>query len=369
MPSPEKYQRHIDGLRAVAVLSVVFFHYGQSAFGGGFVGVDVFFVISGYLISNLILKEVSSTGDFNFKRFYIRRIRRLFPALAVTLALSLAFAVTLFSPEQLQNYGRSLAAAVFSVSNIQFWMESGYFDNSGHLKPLLHTWSLSVEEQFYLFWPAILWFFARGSSPRRQFTILAILGSVSFALNYLWVNGQFDLEFRATIFYLTPFRIFELVIGGMAIFLPRIIPPGQWLHELLMTTGLTLIAYAVFSYSDLMVFPYLAALAPCLGALLVIVSPGSRIVGALLTNRLAVGIGLISYSLYLIHWPMLVFYEYYTLIPLTQSEYVALFVLSCVLAVLMYFFVEKPFRKNAPRILQYGCDDLHWHNRFSDWSI
>jgi peptidoglycan/LPS O-acetylase OafA/YrhL len=348
MPRPENYQRHIDGLRAVAVLCVVFYHYGQSVFSGGFVGVDVFFVISGYLISNLILGELSDTGDFNFKRFYIRRIRRLFPALVVTLTLSLIFSVALFSPEQLQNYGRSLAAAVFSVSNIQFWLESGYFDNDSHLKPLLHTWSLSVEEQFYLFWPAILWFFARGSNQLRQFLVLATLGGASFGLNYFWVHGQFDSEFNSTIFYLTPFRIFELVLGGMAIFVRRLVPSQQWLQELMMATGLALIAYAVVSYSDLTVFPYLAALTPCIGALLVIVSPRSRLMGSLLTNQLAVGIGLISYSLYLIHWPVLVFYEYYTFVPLVQSEYAALFLLSCVLSILMYFYVEKPFRKNTP---------------------
>ena len=343
-----KYQRHIDGLRAVAVLSVVLYHYGQSAFSGGFVGVDVFFVISGYLISNLILGEISSTGDFSFKRFYIRRIRRFFPALAATLVFSLIFAVVLFSPQQFQSYGRSLAAAVFSVSNIQFWLESGYFDADSHLKPLLHTWSLSVEEQFYLFWPALLWIFARNATPRRQFMVLAILGATSFALNYYWVSGKFDADYASTIFYLTPFRIFELVIGGLAVFSSRILPNTQWLHELTMAAGLSLIAYAVFGYSDDIVFPYLLALPPCIGALLVIVSRESRIISWLLTNRPAVGVGLISYSLYLIHWPVLVFYQYYKFEPLDTLEVGSLFALSLVLSILMYFFVEKPFRKNSP---------------------
>jgi len=364
MANPTTYQRHIDGLRAVAVLCVVFFHYGQTGFGGGFVGVDVFFVISGYLISNLILGEISATGDFSFKRFYIRRIRRLFPALAVTLAFSLIFALALFSPEQLQNYGRSLAAAVFSVSNIQFWLDSGYFDNGSHLKPLLHTWSLSVEEQFYLIWPALLWFFARGASPRRQFMILAILGSASFALNYLWVNSQIDAQFSETIFYLTPFRIFELVIGGMAIFLTRLKTSDQWQQELTMAIGLALISYAVFSYSELTILPYTAALAPCIGALFVIISPRARIIGSLLNNRLSVGIGLISYSLYLVHWPVLVFYEYYTFVPLDQFELAALFVLSCALSVLMYIFVEKPFRKKSS-----GRDSTNPQNSFVFFSL
>jgi len=348
MLNSEKYQRHIDGLRAIAVLSVVFFHYGQSAFGGGFVGVDVFFVISGYLISNLILHEISETSDFNFRRFYIRRIRRLFPALVVTLVSSLVFAVVLFSPEQLQNYGRSLAAAVFSVSNFLFWQESGYFDPHTHLRPLLHTWSLAVEEQFYLLWPALLWFFTRQSDSRRRFAVLAIVGIVSIALNGIWVNGNFDAKAMSTIFYLTPFRMFELAIGGMAVFSTQVLPTRPWVHELTMAVGLVLIAYAVFGYTDEMAFPYLLALTPCIGALLVIVSREARFVGRILTNRLAVGVGLISYSLYLVHWPVLVFYKHYNYEPLKQAEYLALFILSAMLSVLMYFYVEKPFRKNAP---------------------
>ena len=142
------YQRHVDGLRAVAVLSVIFYHFGQSTFSGGFVGVDVFFVISGYLISGLILGEISGSGNFDFKRFYIRRMRRLFPAMAVTFLASMVCALLLFSPDRLQAFSRSLSAAVFSVSNIVFWMESGYFDAASHLKPLLHTWSLGVAMSF-----------------------------------------------------------------------------------------------------------------------------------------------------------------------------------------------------------------------------
>jgi peptidoglycan/LPS O-acetylase OafA/YrhL len=347
MSKPTTYQPHIDGLRAIAVLSVVFYHYGQTVFSGGFVGVDVFFVISGYLITNLILTEISATGDFSFKRFYLRRIRRLFPALACTLAVSLAFAVALFPPEQFQSYGRSLSAAVFSVSNIQFWLESGYFDVDSHLKPLLHTWSLSVEEQFYLFWPALLWFFTRNSGLKRQFSVLAILGIASFALNYAWVNGQFDSDFASTIFYLTPFRIFELVIGGLAVFVPST-HTSRWTRDLTMAIGLALIAYAVLGYSDNIVFPYLMSLAPCIGTLLVIVSGRSRITSRLLTNKLAVGIGLISYSLYLVHWPVLVFYEYYKFDTPSQTEYAILFLTSMALSIFMYFFIEKPFRKNVP---------------------
>lgn len=348
MSSPSNYQRHIDGLRAVAVLSVIFYHFGHGAFSGGFVGVDVFFVISGYLITNLILLELADTGDFNFRRFYIRRMRRLFPALTVTLAVSLVLAVALLSPARLLAFAQSLSAAIFSVSNITFWLESGYFDIDSHSKPLLHTWSLGVEEQFYLLWPALLWLAARGGSTRRQLWVLAAVGIISFALNLVWVWGSFDDDYASTIFFLTPFRIFELVIGAMALFLARWYPRRRVLQEAGMLLGLAMIALAVSGYEDGMVFPHYYALLPCIGALLVIMSRQATVTGWLLSNRLAVGIGLISYSMYLVHWPLLVFYQYYKFAPLDRGEYLGLFLLTILLSVLMYFFVEKPLRRNAP---------------------
>ena len=143
--APSQFQRHIDGLRAVAVLGVLIGHVAPGRLSGGFIGVDVFFVISGYLITNLILNEINQTGSFDFRRFYVRRMRRLFPAMVATFTATLLVAGFLFPPERLQPFGQSLAAAVFSVSNILFWTESGYFDAASHLKPLLHTWTLGVE--------------------------------------------------------------------------------------------------------------------------------------------------------------------------------------------------------------------------------
>ena len=347
-PGAGKYQRHIDGLRAVAVLSVIFYHFNFPFFSGGFVGVDVFFVISGYLITSLILNETSRTGTFNFKRFYIRRMRRLFPALAVTLAVSLICAWVMFAPDRLQAFGRTLTAAVFSVSNIVFWLESGYFDTASHLKPLLHTWSLSVEEQFYFVWPALLWLASRCSPKASHIFLLGIVGLMSFSLNLIWVWGNFDADYGSSIFFLTPFRIFELVLGAMAIFLAPYIPTARWLHELGMLLGLVLISCAIIYFSDDTVFPYVNALLPCIGALLVILCGRATTVGWILNNRASVGVGLISYSMYLVHWPLLVFYSYYRFEPLTPWEFSALFIATLLLSILMYFCVEKPLRKNAP---------------------
>ena len=357
MSSPAKYQSHIDGLRAVAVLGVIFYHFshgwlrGHRWFRGGYVGVDVFFVISGYLITRLILDEAYQTGRFDFGRFYVRRMRRLLPALFVTLGISLALAMALFSPEQFQRFGRSMAAATLSGSNILFWTESGYFDVDAHLKPLLHTWSLAVEEQFYLFWPAFLWFVARRTARRWHPYLIAALGIVSLLLNYIWVVCNFDPKYRSTIFYLTPFRIFELAMGGMAIYTASVFWSRRWVQEIGMAAGLTMIGYATVNFSDDLVFPDYYALVPCFGAFLVIVSGQSRLLGRILTNSIAVGIGLISYSMYLAHWPALVFYEHYKSGDLARRESVGLFALTVVAAALIYRFVETPFRRRAPSLV------------------
>tara|TARA_R110002110_G_scaffold303525_2_gene517633 strand:+ start:253 stop:2235 length:1983 start_codon:yes stop_codon:yes gene_type:complete len=342
-----KYQRHIDGLRALAVLVVVFYHFEVPAFGGGFVGVDVFFVISGYLITGLIMEEIASTGRFGFGRFYARRVRRLFPAMLATLAVSLLLALLLFSPVQIQRFGYSLAATALSVSNLYFWSEAGYFDVSSSLKPLLHTWSLAVEEQFYLLWPALIWLLCRGRSRASIICLLLLIGFGSLTLNLIWIEGEFDENATSTLFYLTPFRIYEFVIGAMGIFLLPIFRDRLWLQEIAMPTGLGLIAWSVLTFSETNVFPGTAALIPCAGALLVIVSGNSRLLSWILTNRVAVGCGLISYSIYLTHWPLLVFYQYFVFRPLEQIEYALLLALTLLLSCLLYRFVESRFRWQA----------------------
>src|SRR5690606_23014311 len=160
-PTRAEYLKHVDGLRAVAVILVILFHFNVYGFSAGYIGVDIFFVISGFVISRLLVNELARTQKIDLREFYKRRIRRIFPALIFTFSLTTLGALLLFAPENLVQYGGSLAAAALSVSNILFWYESGYFDTASHLTPLLHTWSLSVEEQFYLAWPLLLLLFSR----------------------------------------------------------------------------------------------------------------------------------------------------------------------------------------------------------------
>jgi len=337
------YRPEIDGLRSVAVLPVLFYHVGFSWMPGGFVGVDVFFVISGYLITRLIVSEIERTGTLSFSGFYLRRIRRLAPAMLATVALSFAAAYIIAPPQMMAEFAGSTVATILSVSNFYFWQQSGYFDTANELKPLLHTWSLAVEEQFYLVWPVILLFTARWSRTAAGIA-LALIAVASLAASIIWIDD------RASIYYLLPFRAFELAIGGLILWLERYRLPVIAL-ELASLVGLVLISISIFGYSKDTVFPTYMAIVPCLGAALVIYAGRTHYLGALLDNRLAVGIGLISYSLYLVHWPLIVFYRYRyaDFTGLSVNEQWALCAVAVTLATAMYFAVEKPTRRETPR--------------------
>lgn len=356
-----QYRSDIDGLRALAVLSVLFFHLGFSGFGGGYVGVDVFFVISGFLITRLIRAEVQHAGSFSFSNFYMRRARRLAPALFFTFALSFVFAVVLFSPSDLQRFSGALVHAVASLSNFYFWTESGYFDTAATVKPLLHTWSLSVEEQFYLVWPATLVFLLM-KTPRYTVPIVLVLaGLFSLALNLDFYGGNSKIvqavapsisswfsDGPSTIYYLAPFRVFEFAIGASLVFLGRREPASRIAAEMLSVLGLALIFFAVVFYSEATPFPTIYALLPCLGtALLIYYGSTSRYCKLLLSHRGVVRLGLTSYSLYLIHWPIIVFYTYYTKASLSTPERWVIVVVSIVAAEMMFRWVETPFRHSA----------------------
>ncbi len=332
------YRADIDGLRAVAVLGVVLFHLSLGPFPGGFTGVDIFFVISGYLITKLIVAD-AETGKISLKRFYVRRIRRLFPALLFTLLCSLVAAAFIFPPEEMTRFGTSMAASVFSVSNILFWSEHGYFDVSSHLKPLLHTWSLSVEEQFYLVWPfALIWLLRFGRKAAAAALVLVFVVSL---------GANLALEpYQSTLFYLSPFRFFEFAIGAGLVFLPAARSNGAM--ECALLAGLAMIAYAYRYFTEGTLFPSYPALLPTVGAALVIWGGQARWSGLLLRNKAAVAVGLISYSLYLAHWPLLVFWQYVRVEPLFRHERVWLLALTFLIAVGMYFCIERPFRaRNA----------------------
>ncbi len=336
------YRPDIDGLRAVAVLLVVAYHTGIAKCHGGFIGVDVFFVISGFLISSVILAEISA-GKFSIFAFYERRIRRIFPALMVMMFLTSFLAWKYFLPTELIDYAKSLLAATFSVSNIYFWRQSGYFDAPAALKPLLHTWSLAVEEQFYIVFPLFL-VLIRKLFPARLRTAVLAFAAVSMLIS---AYGAFHNP--VSTFYLLHTRAWELLLGTIISLkvLPSIVSP-VW-RNVASATGLGMIIVSGFLYTSATPFPGIAALAPCVGSALIISAgeSGTSFVGRLLSLKPVVFIGLISYSLYLWHWPIIVFQGVGTILISGVSERavkLSILVASLVAATISWKFVEVPFR-------------------------
>jgi peptidoglycan/LPS O-acetylase OafA/YrhL len=335
------YRPEIDGLRAISILSVVTFHFDLGLINGGYVGVDIFFVISGYLITRNIVHDLEA-DKFSLTRFYARRIRRLFPALLFTVAATFLFAVLWFSPLALRNQARDTLATLASLSNFHFWREThDYFSPSAITVPLLHTWSLSVEEQFYVLWSIVLLAAAALRWRRIIPGLIFAAGVLSLVASQYWLSRD-----PTAAFYLMPFRIFELSIGALCIWAERRWPPEINLANLLFAMGLAVIVFSVFVFGPATPFPGVRALLPCLGAASIIYSGARTRWAMLLNNRLAVGIGLISYSLYLCHWPILVF-STYIFGPLHHWASVILIALSFAVATFMYFFIEKTFRFHA----------------------
>ncbi|MGQ7843889.1 acyltransferase family protein [Granulosicoccus sp. 3-233] len=332
-----RYQPEIDGLRAIAVLAVVLFHLEYKWIPGGFVGVDVFFVISGFLITRLILKEVRA-GDFRFGRFYLRRLRRLGPALIVTLLATWAVAVFYLTPDHYQRFSGALISSVFSVSNLFFWAESGYFDATAELKPLLHTWSLSVEEQFYLVWPALIVLLA----GRGRWLLPLMISLLSLAS--LYAALVFTRYEPSASFFLMPFRVYEFGLGAGLAMLPGLVRLNA-VREVLVLLGVMMIAYSALVFDKFTPFPDIYALLPCMGAALLIAGGSARYMGLLLRNPVSVWIGRISYSLYLVHWPIVVLYKHITFEDVVVGKTrIALLVLTLLAAVALYYGVEKRFR-------------------------
>ena len=337
-----KYRADIDGLRAVAVLPVVFYHAGFSQIPGGFVGVDVFFVISGFLISGIVQDEIERKR-FSLVSFYERRVRRILPALFVMMAAATLAAVWLLLPDELSAFGKSQAAATLSVSNFYFWLTTGYFDDLAAQAPLLHTWSLAVEEQFYLILPGLL-MLARGVPRRRLAWAIGAVAVVSLAYSAWSVKVRPEAAY-----YLLPSRAWELALGALLAFGALPAATNRWVREAAGLGGLLAIAWAVLTYGVKTPFPGLAALTPCLGtaAVLWAGAGGESLARRFLGWRPMVWVGLISYSLYLWHWPVIVFDNAGLLlggILPGKLEKLALVAIAIGLATASWWFVERPFR-------------------------
>ena len=346
-----RYRKDIDGLRAIAVVAVMFFHF-RMGFPGGYAGVDVFFVISGFLIGTVVIAKVEK-GEFSVGTFWIRRVRRLLAALFL-MVVGVAVAGWLWMvPAHLEEIGKSILAQPALAANIYFFQESGYFETASEYQPLLHTWSLAVEEQFYLLFPFILPFFLRFGRK------VSIYVSIGIALLSLAWSIYGSISYQSFTFYLIPSRIWELNLGVILALLVtgrRAFAVGRGLREVFSWLGLAMILAAFFFFGIETSFPGYLALLPCLGTAFLLFSnqvssPGELTsAGRLLSGRLPVFIGKISYSLYLWHWPILVFYSYLKLSDLTPADRALCFVVSFVPAVLSWKFVEQPIRKQ--RILK-----------------
>ena len=333
-----KYRPEIDGLRSLAIIPVVLFHAGFEIFSGGFVGVDVFFVISGYLIASIILSEIQA-NTFSYISFYERRIRRILPALLVVILSSLAISLVISLPEQVIQTAEASVFAIFGVSNIYFWSQSGYFAPNSDYTMLLHTWSLGVEEQFYIFLaPLILLVY------RFQWKLALVVG---LSLPLLFMAGFWlSLNKPSVAFYLLPARAWELGLGvALAV---GLFPPAKRkkIAATIASVGFVLVVASAFQIDKTMIFPGWVALLPCLGAAAMIHSASSEnSVGRFLALPPLRFIGLLSYSLYLWHWPVFVALRMYTAEPhLSSTSAMVGILVSLALSIATWKFVETPFR-------------------------
>jgi peptidoglycan/LPS O-acetylase OafA/YrhL len=340
----KSYRLDIDGLRALAVIVVIAFHLDISLMAGGHIGVDIFFVLSGFLITSIITRQLK-TGSFSATTFYNRRVRRLFPALYTTVALSFVAATFILQPDDFERFCRSAIASVFSVSNFLFWSESGYWDVGSETKVLLHTWSLGVEEQFYLIWPSLLLLVWKLKlKPSTFFMVVSVVG---FIFCYLYTQND-----PSGAFYLLPARFFQFAAGGFLATLSGRGSAGRYLDnryfkDLLLIAGTSLIFLGCVTLGNV-VYPGSYALLPTVGALFVLLAgSGSQGQGKLghylLENKPVVWVGKLSYSLYLVHWPIIVLYRYVTGPEFTDLEVALLLVATFLAGGLMHYGVERRF--------------------------
>ncbi|MDD2129118.1 acyltransferase [Pseudomonas sp. 17391] len=351
------YRPDIDGLRALAVLAVVVFHFNKQWLPGGFVGVDIFFVISGYLITGIVARQLAH-GEFKFTEFYLRRVRRIFPAAAFMIFVTLLVGVTLMLPSDVNDLSGSALASLLSVANIYFWkyLDVSYFAASSDMVPLLHMWSLGVEEQFYLIWPACL-FLAFAYLQKRWLIIISLaLAVVSFAWGQL--NLEVDQKFA---YYMLPSRAGELLVGAITYFTCQAVNPRiQRVHaEVIAAVGLAIVVWSLLMIRESDGFPGLISAVPTIGVALLIAAGkfSPTLVGGLFSLRPIVGVGLVSFSLYLWHWPVLAFYRYSMGEPDLFGGLLCL-VIMIVMTLLSYFWIEKPFRHSGARAKDFALSGL-----------
>lgn len=336
---PIGYRPDIDGLRTIAIVPVVLFHAGFSQFSGGFVGVDVFFVISGYLITAILLRSMDQ-GNYSITDFYIRRIKRIFPALLLVIAATTIAAWIFFAPDKLIEYGGSLGSVTIFASNFWFWKSVNYFANNAHVEPLLHTWSLAAEEQFYIFYPILLLMVAR---TRLNLSVVLIsIGLISLGLAVFMLEST-----PGAAFYLLPTRAWELIIGGLLACGTFPAPRTKWQIHIGAIVGLALIIYSVSVYTSDTSFPGIAAVPPVLGAALVIWTGISRegLIYRLLATTPFVVIGKASYSFYLWHFPIFAFATYLNSGPFDLLTGLILSIISLALSLLTLVMVENRARR------------------------
>jgi peptidoglycan/LPS O-acetylase OafA/YrhL len=335
------YRPEIDGLRTIAVLPVILFHAGFSVFSGGYVGVDIFFVISGYLITSILLQELEA-GNFSILRFYERRARRLMPALFFVIFACIPVAWFLMLPSELKLFGQSLVAVVTFSSNIYFWLTTNYFSVSAEELPLLHTWSLAVEEQFYLIFPLVLMFLWRqGRSLLMGIIVCFIITSIVLS-EYSW------RYYPVSNFYLLPTRAWELLMGAILAFpvFKNLCLSNSSANSILSSFGVVLIFYSIFMFDKATPFPSIYALVPVIGTCFIICFATDKcLTGRVLSSKPFVGIGLISYSAYLWHQPLFAFLK---INSDKEPSLLLMFGLCFATLCLAYFswrFIEAPFRQ------------------------
>jgi peptidoglycan/LPS O-acetylase OafA/YrhL len=356
-----KYRPDIEGLRALAVLPVLAFHVGFTAVPGGFVGVDIFFVISGFLITQLLQRDIEA-GRFSLLGFYERRIRRIVPALVAMLLATFAVAMYFDLPSELESLSKSLLAAAASVSNLYFWTKSGYFDTDSAANPLLHTWSLAVEEQLYVVWPLYL-YLAHRYLARRLIPLTIAITLISLAAS-AW--GAF--QHPTSTFYMPFTRLWELSAGGLIALGAVPAMTSSRARETLGALGIALIVASVFLIRSSMPFPGLLAVPPCLGAALVILAgrDAATLTGKALALKPIAFVGAISYSLYLWHWPLTVFQRRDALLVTgltTAQTKLVIVAASFIAAIASYKLIEQPFRVRAigatrPALLRWAAASL-----------